>query len=491
MIVARCETYVSAVCALSFHVSAHLCDVRPARRRTADGSCTAPRAGRCDISSSVVRLPWILQQHPRSSRPPPRKPAPPVPSLALLALAQALAACPPKTSSVLPLAQSSRSRLPRTRDASSESPPPPPPSPFRPPKPVRLFMGVALQRRTILVAGALAGVLGLTLLVSHASSAGSAAQAAGSSSSSPKWWDHLGVDIPSWSTGVGSAYAGAPVVCPEHADAGVPTLANAFVPIDDGAGRFVGKETRYLRGVPGYCELPRSLPRSPWPGSRARADPDLSLAALFENVYTMGGLMGAFDSRSSQNSSQLAGSSPRPPSPALPAFASPARSRRHVGPGQPAARDQGHVRHVARHARKPLPGRRRDALARALARRGRKAPRRPSGARSPRRFHLDTAQGITADALVACLCARQAARLVGTTIFINDGPGPEGYLGESARSLALAALILQGPLLTAPPPTVPLPFSALLPPRGRAVRRRLARPRRRARAHAEGQRNGD
>lgn len=318
MIVARCETYVSAVCALSFHVSAHLCDVRPARRRTADGSCTAPRAGRCDISSSVVRLPWILQQHPRSSRPPPRKPAPPVPSLALLALAQALAACPPKTSSVLPLAQSSRSRLPRTRDASSESPPPPPPSPFRPPKPVRLFMGVALQRRTVLVAGALAGVLGLTLLVSHASSAGSAAQAAGSSSSSPKWWDHLGVDIPSWSTGVGSAYAGAPVVCPEHADAGVPTLANAFVPIDDGAGRFVGKETRYLRGVPGYCELPRSLPRSPWPGSRARADPDLSLAALFENVYTMGGLMGAFDSRSSQNSSQLAGSSPRPPSPPSP-----------------------------------------------------------------------------------------------------------------------------------------------------------------------------
>lgn len=42
------------------------------------------------------------------------------------------------------------------------------------------------------------------------------------------------------------------------------------------------------------------------------------------------------------------------------------------------------------------------------------------------------------------LSLRQAARLVGPTIFINDGPGPEGYLGafSSGQTVALAPLTL-------------------------------------------------
>ena len=58
----------------------------------------------------------------------------------------------------------------------------------------------------------------------------------------------------------------------------------------------------------------------------------------------------------------------------------------------------------------------------------------------------------------------QAARLVGATVFINDGPGPEGYLGECTSQVSTAHLELTSSVLdlslqptTCTPPIITCP----------------------------------
>lgn len=106
-------------------------------------------------------------------------------------------------------------------------------------------------RRSVLLASGLLFVLGVTLILTKPS------DPTPSSSSSSGWWSKFGMDIPTWSG------ASRPTTSPywdsQRTDSGVcvsegaTTLENAFVPID-AEGKFAGKETKFLRGIPGYCK---------------------------------------------------------------------------------------------------------------------------------------------------------------------------------------------------------------------------------------------
>jgi hypothetical protein len=110
-------------------------------------------------------------------------------------------------------------------------------------------MGFILQRRGLLVTGGIVALLVLTVLLGHSTASSSVGDGGA------RWWSSLGVEAPSWG---GPTYSPGSIVCPQAQDSSATTLDNAFVTLEEG-GRFVGRETRYLRGLPGYCELPRLL----------------------------------------------------------------------------------------------------------------------------------------------------------------------------------------------------------------------------------------
>lgn len=105
-------------------------------------------------------------------------------------------------------------------------------------------MGFILQRRGLLVTGGIVALLVLTVLLSHGTTSGSLGDG------SARWWSSLGVEAPSWG---GPTFTPGNIVCPQVQDHSATTLDNAFVTLEEG-GQFVGRETRYLRGLPGYCE---------------------------------------------------------------------------------------------------------------------------------------------------------------------------------------------------------------------------------------------